>query len=215
MNTRALLSSLFVAMIASISVATAHPVAFEGATQITGSYMGPMSTFEAYHSYDEKVAFGLNAEMLKVTEGDRLLLGLQHNWLAKRWNLKNAQGNLYAGAGGGYGWIKDKTSDASPYGRVAIQADFETLWIYTALKSSLNVGADFTHAENTLSIGFAPYAHDYNRIATWFIVDFSYVSEMDDHVRIIPKIRLFKSTWFIEAGVSLDGDPLISCMIHF
>ena len=98
---------------------------------------------------------------------------------------------------------------------MAFYGDSATLWIYTAVKSAFNIGADFTHAENTVSLGFAPYAHDYERIATWFIVDFSYVSEMDDHVRVIPKIRLFKSTWFIEAGISLDGDPLISCMIHF
>ena len=207
--------SLLFSLIVVTSAVEAHPVAFEGATQITGSYMGPMSSFEAYHTYNERVALGVNSSLLELPEGDRLLTGLQHNWLVKRWNLKNAQGNLYAGAGGGYGWIKENGSSGSLYGRAAIQADFETLWIYTAVKSAFNIGADFTHAENTVSVGFAPYAHDYNRIATWFIVDFSYVSEMDDHVRIIPKIRLFKSTWFIEAGISLDGDPLISCMIHF
>lgn len=214
MKARFLLSLIFT-LVASTMVGVAHPVAFEGATQITGTYMGPMSSFEAYHTYDERVAFGLNAEMLRLPDEDRLLTGLQHNWLVKRWNLKNAQGNFYAGAGGGYGWIKDKSSDGSLYGRVAVQGDFETLWIYTAAKSAFNLGADFAYSENTISLGFAPYAHEVGKLATWFIVDFSYVSEMDENVRIIPKIRLFKSTWFIEAGVSLDGDPLISCMIHF
>ena len=206
---------LFVAVLASIGIARGHPVAFEGATQVTATYAGPMSSFEAFHTYAEKVAFGIDAEMLRLPDEDRILTAVQHNWLVKRWNLKNAQGNFYAGVGGGYGWIKDKTADGSLYGRAAVQADFETLWIYTAVKSAIDISGDFTHAENTISLGFAPYAHDVDRLATWFIVDFSYVSQMDDHIRVIPKIRLFKSTWFVEAGISLDGDPLLSCMIHF
>ena len=120
------LTLLIMALIASLSVAKANPVAFEGATQITGSYQGPMSSFEAYHTYDERVAFGLNAERLELPEGDRLLAGLQHNWLVKRWNLKNSQGNFYAGAGGGYGWIQDQKQGGSPYGRVAFFSDSAT-----------------------------------------------------------------------------------------
>jgi hypothetical protein len=177
--------------------------------------MGPLSTFEAYHTYADRVAFGLNTELLRMPDEDRLLAAVQHNWLVKRWNLKSAQGNFYAGAGGGFGWIKDKKESPTPYGRVAVQADFETLRLYSAVKSSINVGTDFTHAENTLSIGFAPYAHDYDGLATWLIVDLSYVTELDDHLRVIPKVRLFKNSWFIEAGCSLDGDPLLSCMFHF
>jgi hypothetical protein len=213
-----LVPSIFAVLVAALGNAWAHPVAFDGATQIQATYMGSVSSLEAYHTYDVGVALGLNSELLRMPDDeDQLLVGLQHNWLVKRWNFKSAQANFYAGAGAGagFGWFKDKPTSTSAYGRIAIQGDYETLWIYTAAKSSLNLGTDFTHAENTISLGFAPYAHDYDGLATWLIVDFSYISELDDHVRVIPKIRLFKNSWFIEAGCSLDGDPLLSCMIHF
>ena len=212
-----LMFCLLTALLAAKGAAWAHPVAFDGATQIQATYMGPANSLEAYHTYDVGVAFGLNSELLRLPDEDLLLVGLQHNWLVKRWNFRSAQANFYAGggAGCGFGWIKDKPTSKEPYGRVAVQGDYETLWIYAAAKSALNIGSGFTHSENTLSLGFAPYAHDYDGLATWLIVDLSYISEMDKQVRVIPKVRLFKNSWFIEAGCSLDGDPLLSCMIHF
>ncbi len=191
----------------------AHPVAFKGATQITASYVGDVRSVEAYHTYDNGVAFGLDAEWMKMPDTDRYLAALQHNWLVHRWNLRAAQGNFYAGAG--MGVADSSLEDASLFGRAAMQADFETRWIYTAFKSAVNAGENFTHFSNTASIGFAPYAHDTTGIATWIIVDFTYITEFDKDLRIIPKLRLFSGSWFLEGGVSLDGDPLISCMIHF
>jgi hypothetical protein len=195
----------------------AHPVAFEGSTQVMGSYTEPMSTFEAYHTYAANVAFGLDAELMKMPGENLLLTALQHNWLVKRWNAESSQANFYAGVGAGVAsaWSSRRAKDTDPYGRVAVQLDYETLWVYTAVKSAVDAGQHFTFAENTVSLGFAPYAHDYDGLATWLIVDFTYVTEFDHDLRIIPKIRLFKNSWFIEAGCSLDGDPFFSCMFHF
>lgn len=195
----------------------AHPVAFEGSTQVMGSYMDRMSTFEAYHTYGQGVAFGLDSELLKLPDEDRLLTAIQHNWLVKRWNMNSAQGNFYAGVGAGVAsaWSNRLAKDTDPYARLAVQVDYETLWVYTAVKSAVDAGQHFTFAENTVSLGFAPYAHEYDGLATWLIVDFAYITEFDHDLRIIPKVRLFKNSWFVEAGCSLDGDPFFSCMFHF
>ena len=209
---------ILVAVLATTGRMCAHPVAFDGATQIQATYMGPISSFEAYHTYGVGVAYGLNAELMRLADEDRLRFGLQHNWLLKRLNLNTAQANFYASAGAayGFGWFQDKrptTNFASAH--VSAQADYETLWIYTAAKSALNVGTNSTDVESTISIGFAPYAHDFDTLATWLIVDFSYFTEVDSHFRVTPKVRLFRNSWFVEAGCSLDGKPLLSCMIHF
>ena len=77
------------------------------------------------------------------------------------------------------------------------------------------MGTNSTDSETTLSLGFAPYAHDFDTLATRLIVDFTYYSEVDSHFRVTPKVRLFRNSWFVEAGCSLDGKPLLSCMVHF
>lgn len=211
-------STILMLWLVLAALASAHPVAFEGATQVQGTYMRRFSSFEAYHTYAVGKALGINAEWLRMPrDEEQVLTAVQHNWLLKRWNLKDAQANFYAGVGAGsaFGWSRGVKTSTSAYGRTAIQADYETLWVYTAAKTAVDAGSGFLHAETTLSLGFAPYAHDYDKLATWIIVDFSYISEMDDHIRVIPKVRLFRNNWFVEAGCSLDGDPMLSCMIHF
>ncbi len=196
----------------------AHPVAFTAATQIQVTSSSDMAQLEAYYTYKPAMALGVNIEWMNYESdkggGERWLYGIQHNWLLKRWNLENAQGNIYAGIGGGVtDYSKEENSDA--FGRAILQMDYETRRIYTAFKETLDTGSDFTHANSTLSLGVAPYLHDFGKLATWVIVDFNYVTEFDDHVRVIPKLRFFTKSWYLEVGMSVEGEHHFSLMHHF
>jgi len=86
----------FFLLLVSATVAPGHPVAYQGASQWMTGVSGDAINFEIYHSYTARAAWGLHSMAFDRPENDAFL-ALQHNWLLKRWNLPDAQANIYAG----------------------------------------------------------------------------------------------------------------------
>lgn len=207
----------------------AHPVSFEGAYQLMLGGTDSMQNFELYHSYTQKTAFGLHAMRFEGHSGDLYLpnhpghggshgeddlyAGLQHNWLLKRWNLPDAQANVYLGVGAGV--AKEEGDSWSPAGLGFFRADYETRRIFTAFETKLVGSEDVSRGVTSASIGFAPYKAEFEQLNTWLILQLEHVSGMEDDLAIIPKIRLFKGNYFLELGYSLEGAPLVNFMVHF
>jgi len=100
MNLAKQFRSAILGFFAITSAASAHPVAYDGARQwITGT-SGDALNLEFYHSYTARAAWGLHSMMFDRDENDGFL-ALQHNWLLQRWNLSDAQANIYCGIGAG------------------------------------------------------------------------------------------------------------------
>lgn len=195
------------------TTAGAHPVSFQGAWQFMLGGTDTVQNLEIYNSYTPKTAFGLHAMRFEDERDDDYYAGLQHNWLLHRWNLPEAQANLYFGLGAGA--AKQDGDEAAPAGLGFFRADYETRRIYTAFESKFIGSEDVSRAVTSASFGVAPYKAEFEELNTWLIVQFEHVSGMEDDLDIIPKIRLFKGPYFLELGCSLDGDPLINFMIHF
>ena len=209
--------------------AVAHPVSFEGAYQLMLGSTDSVQNFELYHSYTPKAAFGFHAMRFEGHGGDLYLpkhpghggshgeddlyAGLQHNWLLKRWNLPDAQANLYFGAGGGV--AKQDGDPWAPAGLGFFRADYETRRIYTAFESKFIGSEDVSRGVTSLSAGVAPYQAEFDQLNTWLILQLEHVSGMEDDLAVIPKIRLFKGNYFLELGCSLEGEPLVNFMMHF
>ena len=193
--------------------AVAHPVSFEGAYQLMLGGTDSMQNFELYHSYTPKTAFGLHLMRFEDERDDDLFAGLQHNWLLKRWNLPDAQANLYLGAAAGI--AKQDGDPWAPAGLGFFRADYETRRIYTAFETKLVGSEDVSRGVTSASVGFAPYKAEFEQLNTWLILQFEHVSGMEDDLAIIPKIRLFKGNYFLELGCSLEGAPQVNFMVHF
>ncbi len=172
-----------------------------------------VQNLELYHSYTSKAAIGFHAMRFEGDREDDYYAGIQHNWLLKRWNLEDAQANLYLGAG--LGMAKEEGNAAAPAGLGMFRADYETRRFYTAFETTLIGSEDVSRGVTSLSFGVAPYKASFEQLNTWLIVQFEHVSGMDDDLDIIPKIRLFKGPYFVELGCSLDGEPLLNFMMHF
>lgn len=218
------LSALFTA------TATAHPVAFEGAWQLMLGGTEMVQSAELYHSYTPQAAFGFHLMRFDGSHGDPLYLpshpghggdhgeddlfaGLQHNWLLKRWNLPDAQANVYLGVAAGI--AKEEGNSWSPAGLGFFRADYETRRVFTAFESKFAGAEDVSRGIASASFGIAPYEAEFDQLNTWIILQFEHVSGMEDDLEIIPKLRFFKGNYFLEAGCSLDGDPLLNFMVHF
>jgi len=207
------MKSLLFFLTCAATTAGAHPVSFQGAWQLMMGSTDSVQNLEAYHSYTSHAAFGFHAMRFEDDREDDYYAGFQHNWLLKRWNLPEAQANLYFGLGAGV--AKEDGNSAAPGGLGFFRADYETRRIYTAFESKLIGSEDVSRGVTSASIGVAPYKAGFEELNTWFILQFEHVSGMEDDLDIIPKLRLFKGPYFLELGCSLDGDPLLNFMIHF
>ena len=195
-----------------VASAAAHPVAFEGAYQLMLGSSGSVQNLEFYRSYSAQAAWGFHSMRFEGDQ-DEIFAGLQHNWLLKRWNLPSAQANVYAGVGAGL--AGEVGNGASPAGIGFFRADYETRRVYTALDAKLIESADVSRGVFSAAVGIAPYKAEFDELNTWLILQVEHVTDMEDKLDIIPKVRFFKGPYFLELGSTLSGKPVVNFMIHF
>jgi hypothetical protein len=209
------------AFLAAAAPVAAHPVAFRGATQITGFAMENEAEFEAYHSFARGRAAGVRLLWLdpEKRRGERLYAGAQYNLLARRWNLPDAQANFYVMAGAGVGHRAAAGPDrevTKPAGLLALQADIEDRQRYAAVKVSVvNAPGAFAHNRFEATAGFAPYKTDFDEIQPWFMIRAKYTTQKDRRWDVAPLVRILQRDWMVEAGATLRGDPFLMLMVHF
>ena len=101
-------------------------------------------------------------------------------------------------------------------GNAGAQFDYETRRVYASLKTDLHTGADFTNRVDTLQLGIAPYQHDFDTLATWFVVQGRhYTGGIHDGTEWALLLRLFKRGAWVEAGATSDGKLQAMAMVNF
>jgi hypothetical protein len=204
--------------LALISSANAKPIAFANGTTIMTEYgAGTMEEVQAFYApyYWLSVGGGylrLDSDAIHRTRDISYVRG---NYLVHRWNLEDAQANVFVW--GGLGSATGNDFRGSKFDRDAgFQADYETRRIYTSLMSDLHESSAYSHRVDTLQLGFAPYAHDYEDLATWFVVQVRhYTEDLHRGAECAALIRLFKGGAWIEAGVTTGGRPQVMAMFNF
>jgi hypothetical protein len=140
---------------------------------------------------------------------------LRGNWLVKRWNLPNAQANVFAWGGVGTASISEER-DRLFASNLGAQADYETLHFYSSLRSDWHRSSEFEHRIDTLQLGWAPYAHDYTTLATWVLFQARhYTGGLYEGVETAAMLRFFKGNTWVEAGVTNDGKLQAMLMFNF
>jgi hypothetical protein len=208
------------ALVASalVTTADAKPIAFaNGFTVMTEYGAGTMEEVQAFYAPYYWLSLGggyLHLDSDRVAR-TRDIAYLRGNVLVHRWNMEDAQANLFAW--GGLGSATGNDFRGSKLDRdVGIQADYETRRIYASLMSDLHESAAYSHRIDTLQLGFAPYPHDYEDLATWFVLQArQYAGNLHRGTECAALIRLFKGGAWIEAGVTQDGKPQVMAMFNF
>jgi hypothetical protein len=198
--------------------AQAKPIAFANGTTIMAEYgAGTMEEVQAFYAPYYWLSLGggflrLDSDSIHRT---RDISYLRANYLVHRWNLDDAQANVFAW--GGLGTATGNDFSGSKLDReVGFQADYETRRIYASLMSDLHESSAYSHRIDTLQVGFAPYAHDYEDLATWFVVQGrNYTGQLHHGTEWAALIRLFKGGGWVEAGVTDGGKPQVMAMFNF
>ena len=205
--------------------ALAKPIAFQDGWTVMGE-LGTDTMREAQVFYAPKYWWSGGLSYTRLTAHDRRfereIPNVQLNYLVRRWNLPAAQANVFAWGGVGAARGYDGTPQRTRFSNVATwhagaQADYETRRIYSSLKTDWFRSSRFSHRVDTLQLGVAPYEHDYEDLAVWFLVQARRISGdvMDMKTEWVPMVRLFKGNFWIEAGANRDRRLQLMVMMNF
>jgi hypothetical protein len=205
--------------------AQAKPIAFADGTTLMHERNTNMLESQAF--YAPTYWWSAGPGFIRLTSDDkqkqREIGYAQFNYLVKRWNLSDAQGNVFAFAGVGKGRSTDTggpLTHSETVWRYGAQGDYETRSLYTSFKTDGYRGSRFSHRIDTLQLGIAPYEHDYDDLATWFVLQFrNYTGGLrDESVRKLDQtaiLRLFKGPIWVELGINRERHSQFMIMYNF
>src|SRR5262245_14427032 len=201
-----------------LSSAMAKPIAFADGTTVMAEYgAGTMAEIQAFYAPTFRYSVGGGHLSLDsdVNDNTRDITYARLNYLPKRWNLESAQANVFVWGGIGRAHIGE-TGDNEFSWNAGGQLDYETRRLYGSLRSDYHAADAFHHRIDTLQLGIAPYKHDYETLAVWFVVQArDYTGDLFDGTEWAALIRLFKRNTWLEAGVTREGKLQAMLMVNF
>lgn len=202
----------------ALNVAQAKPIAFADGTTAMAEYgAGTMTEVQAFYAPSYRYSIGgghlsLNSGLNKDT---RDITYLRFNYLPKRWNLPAAQANVFTWASAGRAHIGETGANVFAW-NAGGQLDYETRRLYASLRTDLLESPAYSHRIDTLQLGIAPYAHDVDTLALWFVVQGrTYTNGLFDGTEWAGLIRLFKHNAWLEAGLTREGKLQAMAMFNF
>jgi hypothetical protein len=205
-------------VVAAAAPAMAKPIAFADGTTVMAEYgAGTMQELQIFYAprFDCSAGGG-HVDFTSDVDGHTEHINYARlNWLARRWNLDDAQANIFVWGGAGSA-TGNKFDGTRATGNAGAQFDYETRRIYASVKSDLQRSSEFSNRIDTLQLGLAPYKHDYGGIATWFVFQARhYTGELHSGIETAALLRLFKGGAWIEAGVTNAGNVQAMAMFNF
>jgi hypothetical protein len=198
--------------------AVAKPIAFAHGTTVMAEYgAGTMTEVQAFYapSYRWSLGGGHLALDGELDDRTRDITYLRVNYLPKRWNLPAAQANVFVWGGVGRASAGADGSDLTAW-NAGGQVDYETRRVYASLRTDWHESSAFSHRIDTLQLGIAPYPHETNQLAVWFVVQAREITGgLTDGTEVAALLRLFKRNAWVEAGVTQDGKLQAMLMFNF
>ena len=112
---------------------------------------------------------------------------------------------------------REAGGDARAGAQAGVWADYETQRIYTRIKihGLKSAGGDrWRRNEVVAQAMWAPYAADYEEVASWIGVQGKRVSD-ERRIEVTPYVRFFRKDWWIDAGVSVDRAHRKDIFVNF
>lgn len=202
----------------ALTCAHAKPIAFADGTTAMAEYgAGTMTEVQAFYAPTFRYSLGgghlsLNSD---VNDNTRDITYARLNYLPKRWNFESAQANTFVWGSIGRAHIGE-TGDNQFAWNVGGQIDYETRRVYGSLRTDLHEASAYSHRIDTLQLGIAPYQHDYETLAVWFVVQArEYTGDLFEGTEWAALIRLFKHNAWVEAGATREGKLQAMLMFNF
>lgn len=196
-------TSLAAAAFCAPSFAHAGPMGFKDSVMGMGDF-GP-NWQEAFANYALTPRDAIGAGVLRMRSDDgqrtRELVDINYTRLLKRWNLPEAQANVWLQAG--LGMVKGNDfSGTRTLVSPGIQVDYETTRLYVSANARLYRAKGIRHDYASVRAGFSFYEVDYDEVQPWLIVEARRMRGLSDKTEITPMLRLIHKRYFVEVGVN-------------
>jgi len=203
-------AAMITAMAAFAAPAAARPVSYPGGVTVIVENDDDMNSVLVHYTPRRDYAIGLRVEHIDAL--DAVLVGPQLNYLVKRWNGADSQANVYLFAAAGP-VIGDVTKVG---GFTEIATDWENRRLFASYLARVTLVDDAeTQLRQSARIGVAPYVAEAGALHTWLMLQLDRFDGRGEEWRLTPLVRVFKGNFLGEAGVSLDGAPLVNVTYRF
>jgi hypothetical protein len=165
---------------------------------------------EVHYSPTARYAVGYRAEYDR--NDNTTMHSLFSNYLLKRWNNHQSQGNIYLRGGVG---LLDREADTTGAGFYGLQADWETRQVFISYENTVRYKGDDASFAQSARVGFSPILTGYDEVAPWLMLEVKHEPESTDPVTLTPLLRLMYKTTMFEVGASDQGDVTLHLMKRF
>jgi hypothetical protein len=197
----------------------AAPMGFEGSVMTMGDFNQNWREAGFNYAITSRDALGLtHLEFRSDDHKDKREVDtLNYTRLLSRWNLTDAQSNLwlFMGIGEIRGSVDNQSFDSKFIASPGFQFDYETTRIYFATTHKLYRASNLNHDTTSIRVGFSFYEADYEKTQPWFILETKYTNQISDKIEVIPMLRLINKNIFLEGGVNNSGQPRLNLMHTF
>jgi len=210
---------LLVACMSPIVICAA-PMGFQGSWMSMGDFGQNWREIYANYALTPRDAFGLEHTYMR-SDDERHTVRLTdaiYTRLLQRWNLPNAQSNVWFIGGLGSARMRDQSAglaDTRLMISPGVQLDYETTRVYFAAMARLYRAHGINHDYGSVRAGFSFYETDYDQTQPWLIVEVRRMHDLSDKIEITPMFRLINKNYFIEAGVNNSHELRFNYMYIF
>jgi hypothetical protein len=196
--------------------AQAGPMGFKGSTMSMGDFAPNWQETFANYALTPRDAVGAGALWMQSDDKTKVrkVADINYTRLLNRWNLPDAQANVWLQTGLGSVQGSDFSGTrtlVSP----GIQIDYETTRLYLAANARLYRAKGINHDYASVRAGFSFYEVDYDEVQPWFILEARRMRGLSDKVEITPMLRLIHKRYFMEAGVNTGAGNAKQARFNF
>lgn len=143
--------------------AEAKPIPYGGGWMVMQENSGSENLFHIVYAPTADYSIGTSNEWMR--EDKYWVHSLQFNYLVNRWNMPDAQGNIFFLSGAG---AAQQGSNTEPAAWAGILADYETRRIFVSYENQTLYAGDIDKQfSQKARVGVAPYVGKYEDLHTW------------------------------------------------
>jgi hypothetical protein len=204
---------LFIASLLVSLTVQAAPMGFKDSWMTMGDFSKTFREATANYALTPRDAIGLTSTYMQTDNQSQSQMNneLTYTRLLKRWNMPDAQANIWfiGGIGETRGnFFNGAKATLSP----GMQSDYETTRLYASANARIYVADGITNNIVSARTGFSFYEANYDETQPWLILEARRMSMVSNAYEVTPMLRLINNRFFVEAGANLDGQPRVSFM---
>ena len=192
------------------------PMGFKDSAMAMGDFSPNWQEIFANYALTPRDALGASTLYMRSDDESksRQLADATYTRLVERWNLPQAQANIWFL--GGLGNVSGNDFGGSKLmASPGMQVDYETTRLYTSAAARLYRADGINHDYASARLGFSFYEVDYDEIQPWVVVEVRRMAGLSDRTEVTPMLRLIHKRFFLELGVNNSAQGRVNFMYIF